>query len=77
MKSDIYLTMPYFKFHIQQVCDIKTSFFFSSIHNENEQALQQQQLKTSYAQLPSAHVALFAIPPTDNSLVQSTKEPIK
>ncbi len=26
MKNDIYLTTPHFKFHIQQVCDIKTSF---------------------------------------------------
>jgi hypothetical protein len=53
----------------------KIFFLDSSIHNENEQAL--QQLKTNYAQVPPAHVALFAVPPTNNGLVQTTKEPIK
>jgi hypothetical protein len=46
-----------------------------SFQSENEHTL--QQLKTNYAQVPSAHVALFAIPPTDIGLVQNTKEPIK
>jgi hypothetical protein len=50
-------------------------FFCSSIHNENEQIL--QQLKTNYTQIPPANIALFTIPQTDNGLVQTTKETIK
>jgi len=49
--------------------------FCSSIHNENEQTL--QQLKTNYTQIPPANVALFTIPKTDNGLVQTIKEPIR
>jgi len=49
--------------------------FCSSIHNENEQTL--QQLKTNYTQVPPANIALFTIPQTDNGLVQTTKETIK
>jgi len=47
----------------------------TNIRNENEKAL--KQLKTDYAQLPPAHVASFAIPPTDSGLVQTAKEPTK
>ncbi len=52
---------------------IKHLFF--SFHNENEQTL--EQLKTNYTQIPPTHVALFAIPPTDNGFVQTPKEPVK
>jgi hypothetical protein len=49
--------------------------FYSSVHNENEQIL--QQMKTNYTQVPPGHVALFTIPSTDNNLAPTTKEPIK
>ncbi|CAF1305232.1 unnamed protein product [Rotaria magnacalcarata] len=47
----------------------------TNFHNENEQTL--EQLKTAYAPMPPAHVALFAIPPTDSVLPLSNKEPAK
>ncbi|CAF0803905.1 unnamed protein product [Adineta steineri] len=47
----------------------------TTFHNENEHTL--QQLKTNYTQIPPANVALFTVPPTDNSHPKNFNEPIK
>ncbi|CAF2335272.1 unnamed protein product [Rotaria sp. Silwood2] len=47
----------------------------TNFQNENEQAL--EQLKSNYARVPPAHVALFTVPQTDSGLVPTNKEPAK
>lgn len=47
----------------------------TDFHTENEQAL--QQLKSSYAQVPPQHVALFTIPANDSGIVKTVQEPVR